>query len=85
MSLLPLSRSPQLSLDGLELVLRDNRPLRLAGAKGYHLRCTGGCAWVTVPGDPRDIYLFAGDDWQVPGDGQVLIESVGGAVVALGR
>jgi hypothetical protein len=65
---------PHLPLEDLELMLRGERPLRLRAAKGCRLRCTQGCAWVTAPGEARDIYLFAGDAWEVRCDGLVLVE-----------
>lgn len=74
----------KLGLDGLELRLRQDRPLRLTGARGRRLLCTEGCAWVTAPGTVDDIFLHQGEAWQVSSDGLVLVEAVGGAVVALG-
>lgn len=68
---------------GLEVVLRTNRPLRLAASRGGRILCTSGCAWVTAVGVRDDIFLRDGDAWDVVGEGLVLIEAVGSATVAL--
>jgi hypothetical protein len=85
MRLLSRLRPPHLPLEGLELVLRAGRALPLVGARGVRLQCLEGCTWITQPGDCRDIYLAAGEGWQVTGDGRVLIEAVDRAVVTLRR
>jgi hypothetical protein len=72
------------TLTGLEVVLRENRPLRLAGARGRRILCTAGCAWITAPGVADDIFLHGGEAWVVAGDGLVLVEAVGSAAVAIG-
>lgn len=74
---------PHLPLEDLELVLRAERPLRLRAAKGCQLRCTQGCAWVTAPGEARDIYLFAGDAWEVRCDGLILVEAATSAMASV--
>jgi hypothetical protein len=79
----PERSKPQVPLHGLELVLRGDRPLRLTGARGCRLRCVAGCAWLTAPGEPRDIYLYPGDTWQVRCDGLVLVEPATGAVASI--
>lgn len=77
---------PRFRIDaaGLEVVLRPDRPLRLAGAHGRRLVCTAGCAWITAPGMIDDLFLRRGDAWEVASDGLVLVEAVGSARVALG-
>lgn len=73
----------KVSADQIEIVLRENRPLRIARARGRRIVCTAGCAWITAPGVRDDIYLNAGDAWEVDCDGLVLIEAVSSATVAL--
>lgn len=68
---------------GLEVVLRQDHPLRLVRARGRRLLCTGGCAWITAPGVPDDIFLHAGEAWEVADDGLVLVEAVGRATVRM--
>lgn len=78
----PLRRT-HLELDGLDIVLAENRPLRLTGARGMALLCTGGCAWITAAGHPDDVFLHTGETWQVGDDGLVLVEAVGQASVRM--
>jgi hypothetical protein len=68
-------REPQPVELGEVTVVGKGRPLRLTGARGWHLRCATGCAWVTAPGEPRDIYLLAGDGWDVRSNGLILVEA----------
>ena len=86
MESLRLFKRHRLDIDaaaGLEVVLRENRPLRLAHAQGRRIACTAGCAWITAPGVRDDIYLNAGEAWEVGCDGLVLVEAVGSATVAV--
>jgi hypothetical protein len=83
MKLFKQAGGPQLPIVGLELVLHRNQPLRLAAARGCRLRCTRGCAWLTAPDEPRDIYLFAGDAWDVHCDGLILVEAASAAMASI--
>lgn len=67
----------------LDVILRENFPLRLSDARGRRILCTSGCVWITAPGLFEDIFLHKGDAWEVPGNDMVLIEAVGGATAAL--
>jgi hypothetical protein len=69
---------------GLECLLRENRPLRLARARGKRIRCTDGCAWITAPGMLADVFLLSGETWELDTDGLVLIEAVGSAAILIG-
>ena len=64
--------------------LVPGEPLRLRRSRGRKVVCQRGCVWITAPGQPDDIFLHAGDSWQVPCGGLVLIESDSNAVVTLG-
>jgi len=68
---------------GLECLLRGNRPLRLARARGRRIRCTAGCAWITAPGMVDDVFLRDGEDWRIDTDGLVLVEAIGSAAIAI--
>lgn len=76
-------RDARLPIADLEVVLHDGQPLRLVDAGGYRLCCTQGCIWLTTPGEPRDIYLFAGDTWELRGDGLALLEPALGPSAAI--
>lgn len=67
----------KIDLGGGELCLAENRPLRLQAARGLCIRCTAGMVWITVAGEPADVFLGAGDSYRIPGDGDVLVEGVG--------
>lgn len=77
------TRLDSAAASGLELVLREKHPLRLAGALGRRLVCVAGCVWVTAPGVREDIFLYPGDAWRIASDGKVLIEAFGSATVTL--
>ena len=68
---------------GLDVLLRAGGPLRLARARGCRILCTAGCAWITAPGVAADIYLKAGEAWDVGCDGLVLIEAADCATVRM--
>ena len=78
-----LLRAPRYDLTGLDIVLAEDRPLRLTHAQGVRLRCTSGRAWITAPGVFEDILLLAGDAWEVGSDGLVLVEAIGRATVSV--
>lgn len=59
-------------------------PLRLTHARGRRIVCRQGCVWVTAAGWPEDIFLSAGDRWTIPGNGLVLVEAEGSAMVDVG-
>lgn len=65
------------------VALAPGRPLRLRRARGRQVACERGCVWITVPGEPDDIFLHAGQRWTVPANGLVLVEAEGSAVVRL--
>jgi hypothetical protein len=70
--------------DGLECLLRERKPLRLAAARGCRIRCMAGCAWITAPGMVEDVFLRGGEAWQIDTDGLVLVEAIGSAAVTIG-
>lgn len=73
----------RLQLENAELVLRENRPLRLSDAKGTTIRCTSGIAWLTVAGEAEDCFLAAGQHRRLASDGLALVEAVGQARIRL--
>ena len=66
-----------------EVALAPKHVLRVTAARGRHVTCRLGCVWITVPGESNDIFLFAGQTWEIPGPGLVLVEAEGSAVVTL--
>lgn len=67
----------EIALQSAEFCLKDNHPLSLRSAKGLHITCTAGTLWITITGKPEDIFLTAGDNYQLPGNGLAIVESIG--------
>lgn len=66
-----------LDLENTELLLRENKPLRLINGKGAVVRCLAGTAWLTVVGDAKDCILEPGQGRRLENNGLALIESMG--------
>ncbi|MDT3737287.1 MAG: DUF2917 domain-containing protein [Denitratisoma sp.] len=54
--------------------LADGETLVLEDARGVVIDATRGLLWVTVTGEPGDVFLSPGQSWCVPGRGRVVIE-----------
>lgn len=67
----------EIALQSAEFCLKDNHPLSLRSAKGLHITCTAGTLWITITGQPDDIFLKTGDNYQLPGNGLTIVESIG--------
>jgi hypothetical protein len=61
----------------VEYKLQENHPLRLVHAVGHRIECVSGTAWITAYGQNTDFMLRAGQTFEVPNDGLILIEAVG--------
>ena len=57
------------------LVLDAQQTIELIDAKGVTAMATGGCLWVTMDGDRRDLVLVAGDELTIERDGRTLIHA----------
>ncbi|HPT49050.1 MAG TPA: DUF2917 domain-containing protein [Accumulibacter sp.] len=66
-----------LDLFNSELCLSHAAPVRLLSAKGVRIVCTSGVVWLTVHGEPGDIFLRRGESYRVRGDGLALLEGIG--------
>jgi hypothetical protein len=66
-----------------DLELRDGIPARLEQATGQRIEALAGIAWITVTGVTSDIMLRAGQVWEIPNEGLVLMEAVGHGKVRL--
>lgn len=73
----------RLHLENAELLLRENRPLRLEKAKGSTVCCLSGVAWLTVAGEAEDYFLSAGQQHRLASDALALVEAVGEARIRL--
>lgn len=51
--------------------LATPRPVALALRAGCVIRTTGGRLWLTVQGQPDDVWLQAGECWTLPAPGTV--------------
>lgn len=75
----------EFDLNSGEVCLQDNRPIRLQRARGLRITCTAGTIWITVTGEPGDIFLAPGQTYQVGSNGLALIESIGAGRIRLQR
>lgn len=66
-----------------EVCLQDNQPVRLSGASGLHVVCTAGIIWITVSGEAEDIFLTAGERYQLSSNELTLVESIGSGKIRL--
>lgn len=73
----------EIKISAAELCLRENQPLSLHAARGLRIACSAGTLWITVAGDGEDIFLLAGQGYEVRGNGLVVIESIGEARLRL--
>lgn len=73
----------KIDLGSGELCLRHGQPLRLVRAAGVLVDCLAGTIWITVAGEPADIFLLAGQSYRIRDRGLALIESIGDGRVRL--
>ena len=74
----------KLDLSGAELYLPAGGLLRLEGASGKRITCTAGILWITVAGESEDIFLRAGECYDIPAQGLVLVEGLENSRVTVG-
>ena len=60
-----------------EFCLQDNCPIRLQRARGVRITSTAGIIWITVAGEPGDIFLKAGQTHRIASNGLAIVESIG--------
>lgn len=73
----------KIDLGSGELCLRHGQPLRLVRATGVLVDCLSGTIWITVAGEPADVFLQAGQSYRIKSRGLALIESIGEGRVRL--
>lgn len=73
----------KLDLSGTELFLPAGRLLRLECARGKRIVCTAGILWITVAGNSEDVFLRAGECYDIPTHGLVLVEGLENSQLAL--
>ena len=76
-------RTMNIDLGSGELCLRHGEPIRIARAPGLRVSCVAGMIWITVAGEPSDVFLSPGQSWRINGQGLALIESIGAGRVRL--
>lgn len=64
-------------LNSGEITLADNQPFSLRHGRGRSIVCTGGTIWITVAGNPEDIFLRCGERHEIRRNGLVIVESIG--------
>lgn len=55
--------------------LPRGRLLSLRGARGSSLRVCAGMVWITAEDCEDDVFLAAGESWEIACDGLVLVEA----------
>lgn len=68
-----------------ELLLTDNKPLRLTGARGIRVLCVQGTVWITTSGQSEDIFLHEGQWHEIERSALTLVESIGRALIRFER
>lgn len=58
--------------------------LTLTAAAGHRIACLSGELWITLDGE-GDVLLKAGDRWQVPGAGPIVVSALQAAVFSVER
>lgn len=73
----------KIDLKSGEICLNDNHPICLRQAHGLQVTSTAGTIWITVTGEPGDVFLGPGQTYEVPSNGLAIIESIGTGRVRL--
>lgn len=73
----------KIDLKSGEVCLSDNHPICLRQARGLRVTSTAGTIWVTVTGEPGDIFLHPGQTHELRSNGLAIIESIGDGRVRL--
>jgi len=66
-----------------DILVQEDRPLRLYHTHGAEISCTDGTVWITCIGETADIFLSAGQNHQARGNRLILIEGIGDAWIRL--
>lgn len=82
-SMIHAEHTMKIDLGSGELCLRHGQPLRLVRAAGVRVDCLAGNVWITVAGEPADVFLMAGGSYRIQGQGLALIESIGDGRIRL--
>ena len=67
----------EIELNSVELCLKENTPLCLRSGKGLQIACTDGMLWITITGKVDDIFLNAGERYQLKSNALAIVESIG--------
>jgi hypothetical protein len=68
-----------------DILVQEDRPLRLAQARYTRITCVTGCVWITAPGETADIILSPGEHYLCRKKGLTLIEGLGEGWIRLER
>lgn len=66
-----------------DILVQEDRPLRLHHAHDTIISCTAGTVWITCTGETADIFLNAGQNHQARSNRLILIEGIGDAWIRL--
>lgn len=73
----------KIDLKSGEICLSDNQPISLRQARGLCVTSTAGTIWITVAGEPDDIFLQAGQSHQLSSNRLAIVESIGAGRIRL--
>ena len=71
----------QIELTQANIALEAHHALSMTDASGVEVECRTGQVWLTMDGDPRDIFLAPGDAHAIQRDGLTLISAIKPSVV----
>lgn len=67
----------------LKLHLKQSAYFTLPARRAMALEVLSGCAWVTQTGDPEDHLLGKGDRFDLPGQGEAIVQAMRESDIAL--
>jgi hypothetical protein len=65
--------------------LEPEQSLRIESHRVVEIGCLSGLLWITQPGDPRDLFVAAGQSVQVAPSGLTLVTAIQPAVLRAGE
>jgi DUF2917 family protein len=64
--------------------LEPEQTLRIESHREVEIGCLSGLVWITQPGDPRDLFVAAGQSVQVAPSGLTLVTAIQPALLRAG-
>ena len=58
-----------------EMYLERGKVVRLDNVRGVQVRVKQGALWITMQGDPRDVFLERGGSFRIDRDGTTVLQA----------